>query len=261
MELDRIGYNHCHGDGFVIDIPKEFSWWLFLLIKTPAVFRIDGEEIITKPNSFILFSHGTPQYYKAYNGDYIDDWFHLIINEEDISYFKALGIPINQVVPLPNADDISMTIRKMAYEFYNEGKYKNRIIKSMLDIIFLTLSRQLNENSSEFCPINDSNYDELLTIRNDIFNYPQRKWSVDEIAKSVSISRSTVQHAYKNAFGVSISQDVISSRIRRAKYYLTSTNLTISKIAELCGYNSTVFFTRQFKNVEGKSPTEYRSKI
>lgn len=261
MELDRIGYNHAHGKEFVIDIPVENSWWLFLLIKTPAIFRIDGVEVHTKPNSFILYSYGMAQHYRADDGPYIDDWFHLMVYQDDIEYFKSLGIPINKVVELPDANEISMLIRSMAYEFYGDSKYNKRILGSFMNILFLKLSRQLYSDEATANPLSSAHYDALLTIRNDIFAAPQKRWSVDEAAELVSVSRSTFQHEYKKLFRVNFSADVIASRLRRAKYYLTTTDLTVSEIAELCGYNSDVFFMKQFKKFVGQSPTAFRHKI
>lgn len=261
MEVDRIGYNHKHGRGFVIDIPKENGWWLFLLIKTPAMFIIDGKEILTKPNSFILYIHDTPQYYRAVGDSYIDDWFHLLVSDEDVEYLKELKIPFNTVVELPNAKEISNIIQSMAYEFHIRNKFTTEILRSSLDILFLKLSRQINYDKESFfitqSPINDC----LLMIRNEIYDQPQRKWSINQIAKDFSMSRSTLQHSYKKIFMTNISSDIIQSRINRAKFYLAYTQMTISEIAVLCGYNSDCLFMKQFKSRIGKSPSEFRNNI
>lgn len=261
MELDKIGYNHSHGTGFEMIVTKEDSWWLFLLIKTPAIFIIDGKEILTKPNSFILYTYGTPQHYHVINGIYTDDWFHLNMDHDDIEYLKSLDIPLNTVVELPDGNEISMLIRSMAYEFCSDNRYKNKICESYLNVLFLKLSRQLHSVESPSEPAYASKYDTLLITRNEIFSSPQKAWNIDEIARSLLISRSTLQHTYKKLFGTAISADIIASRMKRAKYYLTSTGMNIAEIAEQCGYNSDVFFMRQFKKYVGQSPTEYRNKI
>jgi AraC family transcriptional regulator of arabinose operon len=57
MELHEIGYNHSHDKTFAIDRPNGIgSCWILLLIKTPAVFMQNGKEVITKENSFILYT-------------------------------------------------------------------------------------------------------------------------------------------------------------------------------------------------------------
>ena len=56
VRMDEIGYDHKHDKTFCIDRPNGSGDWLFLIIKTKALFRIGGREIHVKPNSFIMFT-------------------------------------------------------------------------------------------------------------------------------------------------------------------------------------------------------------
>ena len=49
-------------------------------------------------------------------------------------------------------------------------------------------------------------------------------------------------------------------RIEHAKYILTTTDLTLEQIAEICGYSNEVHFYRQFKQITGLTPSKYRKK-
>jgi AraC family transcriptional regulator of arabinose operon len=53
-------------------------------------------------------------------------------------------------------------------------------------------------------------------------------------------------------------QEVIMARIERAKFYLTTTDMSIKALSDFCGYESDLHFIRQFKKKEGLTPTEYR---
>lgn len=72
------------------------------------------------------------------------------------------------------------------------------------------------------------------------------------------MSRSSFQHLYKELFGISAITDVILSRIDHAKYLLSTTDIPIKKISEMCGYNNDIHFMRQFKKVTEITPTKYR---
>lgn len=85
-------------------------------------------------------------------------------------------------------------------------------------------------------------------------------WNIDDIAASISLSRSRVQHLYKELFNTSITADIIKFRMERAQYYLYSTKSPITVIAELSGYDNVSCFIRQFKKQFGRTPTEYRKK-
>ena len=56
-------------------------------------------------------------------------------------------------------------------------------------------------------------------------------------------------------------EDVYSSRMNYARELLTTTSLPIGEIAERCGYESNIYFSRQFKRKIGMTPTEYQNHI
>jgi AraC-like DNA-binding protein len=53
-------------------------------------------------------------------------------------------------------------------------------------------------------------------------------------------------------------QFTIHARIHRAQRLLRETDLTVKAVGEALGYSDIYFFSRQFKQVAGRSPTEYR---
>ena len=58
---------------------------------------------------------------------------------------------------------------------------------------------------------------------------------------------------------VCIEKFFIKLKIDKAKELIQEANLTFSEIAFQLGYSSPAHFTNQFKQVEGKSPTEFKS--
>jgi AraC-like DNA-binding protein len=58
---------------------------------------------------------------------------------------------------------------------------------------------------------------------------------------------------------ISIEKYFIKLKIEKAKELIVSGDLTFSEIAYQLGYSSPAHFTNQFKQVEGKSPTEFKS--
>ena len=77
----------------------------------------------------------------------------------------------------------------------------------------------------------------------------------------MNLSRSYVQHLYKSFFNKSIISDITQSRIEHAKYLLSSTDMTVSCISSICGYNNDVHFMRIFKKEMGVTPSGYRKQI
>lgn len=98
----------------------------------------------------------------------------------------------------------------------------------------------------------------LIDLRRSIYEFPQKNWNIDYMAKLVMLSRAYFQRLYKKNFGVSAMSDVITARIILAKHMLTSPNHSISEISSACGYSSEIYFMQQFKRETGMTPTQYR---
>ena len=261
MKIGSIGYNYSHGADFVIDRPDGWGAWLFLLIKSHAIFELNGKISEVKKNSFIIFSPDMPCKYRAAEDVYTDDWAYFSADASDAEKFSRLGIAVNEVVYIGNTDELSQLMHVMAYEFYSAAAYKDEIMEYYTNILLLKLSRIIQSGvggSSSDLAEKNHRFTQLRTL---IFASPENFSDIDKMASEAGMSRSGFQHLYKKMFGVSVMTDVISGRIDRAKRLLSSTNLTVKEIAERCGYNNEYNFMRQFKEKTGRTPTEYRKHL
>ena len=49
-------------------------------------------------------------------------------------------------------------------------------------------------------------------------------------------------------------------RMNKAEMLLTTTSLTVAEIAEMTGYQDSLYFSRRFRQIKGCSPTEKRNR-
>lgn len=255
MHINNIGYNHSHDADFVITRPNGSGDYLLLLLKTDAIFKFGDKEITTSPDSFILFKQGTPQLYRSAGGVFSNDWFHFSIDKEDEKFFDSLDIPMDRVVEIGTLHTLSLLIKNMCYEHYSTNLFKTDSEELYMKLFFLKLSEIIHR-------ISDSNvtsyYDKLTLLRTKIYSMPFNDWNVDWLSHELTISKSYLQHLYKEYFGVSVMNDVINSRIEHAKYLLASTDVSVKDIAQMCGYKNDIHFMRQFKDKTGMTPSRYR---
>ena len=101
-------------------------------------------------------------------------------------------------------------------------------------------------------------FEKLAALRAEIYQHPEEDWSIQEICERLCISRPYFHRIYQAAFDVTCTQDVIDSRILRAKQLLETTEEPIADISALCGFETDVYFMRQFKRHVGMTPTVYR---
>lgn len=88
-----------------------------------------------------------------------------------------------------------------------------------------------------------------------------KKITIAELAGMTNTGKTYIEKAFRNEFGTGAIERFINMKIARAKEYIRERDYNISQIAELLGYDSVHYFSRQFKKVTGMSPTEYSKSI
>ena len=142
MKCLCVGYHHIHDENFTVDRPDGSGDWLMLIVKTPAVFYIDGEEIHTKAGTYIIFPLHAPLKYSADGGEYIDDWLHFFPDEEDMRLFSELDIPLNTPVHIGDVTAASAIMRNICFEFYSAHQNRSEIVTLYLRMMLYKFNEQ-----------------------------------------------------------------------------------------------------------------------
>jgi len=255
MKINKIGYDYVHNPDFFISRPHGSGDSVLILLRSPAIFYLNGSDVKARENSFILYKEGTPQFYRADGTEFVNDWFHFSNSEDEKGLFDSFGIPFDTVVETGNISELSALIKSMSYEKYSDNPYRSYSLELYLKLFFVKLGEKCH-NSSKSRALRY--YENMSAIRSRIYSTPQYEWSIKELADEATMSVSYFEHTYKNVFGVSVINEVISSRIEYAKYMLSTTDVPVGRIAEICGYKSDIHFMKQFKSRTGKTPSQYR---
>ena len=78
-----------------------------------------------------------------------------------------------------------------------------------------------------------------------------------EIAKSCSVSVSTLQRAFKDAYGKTVTEYKNDIRIARAKRLLLSGMYSVEETAAMLNFCDSAYFSRYFKKYTGVSPKKF----
>lgn len=81
--------------------------------------------------------------------------------------------------------------------------------------------------------------------------------SIDNIAALLHISRRTLQRRLKDN-GIVFKELLLDTRIKTAKWYLTSSEIDITLLSNILGYSDVSGFSRAFRKETGISPIEWR---
>jgi len=87
----------------------------------------------------------------------------------------------------------------------------------------------------------------------------ERKISLKEISKAAGFSSPYFSTLFKEEMGENFSSYLNRLRVKKASALLTSTNLSLSRIAASCGFKDQSWFSKIFKHYAGICPGKYRS--
>ncbi|HAM80762.1 helix-turn-helix domain-containing protein [Ornithinibacillus bavariensis] len=108
----------------------------------------------------------------------------------------------------------------------------------------------------------DTESNTLLTAIREAANYvrehPSEAHTIDSLASRASFSPRYFSRKFKEIIGQSVRSYIIEARIKRAEHLLYYTGMTVTEVSEALGYRNLHFFSRQFKQYTGKSPSSIR---
>ena len=257
MYIHHIALDCAHESDFIMERSNGIIDYLFLFIKSPSTMIIEDRiYTITNPSAVLISSY-TPHKYFPTGTSYIDDYLHFAVIDRN-SFLNELTFPLNTPIQVSNNSCISDLLHNIQKENNPDNKYSSRIIELLIKLLMLKLGEQwdmLQQNNSSL-----PHYNDLLAVRKQILNSPDRLWKIEELAEQAHLSHAYFQVMYKKAFGVTCITDVINTKITQAKVLLTSTDLPVKQVAQELGYNEVYHFIRQFKKSTGLTPGAFRKK-
>jgi AraC family transcriptional activator of mtrCDE len=87
---------------------------------------------------------------------------------------------------------------------------------------------------------------------------PEARWSVDAMAQSAGMSRTSFNTRFRAAVGQPPMTYLTELRLRRAAGYLSTTTKNVRQVAHLVGYDNEASFSKAFSRRFGRPPGEYR---
>lgn len=79
-----------------------------------------------------------------------------------------------------------------------------------------------------------------------------------DLSERFFMNKYYLTRVFKEIYGATISNYVLSRRITRAKQLIRFSDMTMDEIAAAVGMNDANYFSRAFRKIEGVSPTEYQ---
>lgn len=95
-------------------------------------------------------------------------------------------------------------------------------------------------------------------IKNYIDAHITEPISLDDISRSLYISKSHIERAFKKEYNQTPIAYWSNQRIMQVASMLVTTNYSLSQIAQQLGFSDVKYMSKTFKKIKGKTPMEYR---
>ena len=105
-----------------------------------------------------------------------------------------------------------------------------------------------------------TNQTRLQIMMQYIQEHYQENLRLEDIGAAVHIGRSLALQIFQQGIHQAPVSYLIAFRLKQAARLLTSTEKTVSRIAEETGFESSTYFCRKFKELYGMTPRDYRDK-
>ena len=222
--------------------------------KNELIYHLSGKSIVVFNGKQLETTEDTIRFLPA--GETNEYTVDRIERGECIDIVFDTNMPITDeafVLNLKQSEKIKSLFKKIfsAWVAKNDGYYFECI--SIIYKIFSELQKKNYIPESQFNSIKPAiDYIER--------HFLDKKITTEELASCCAISYPYIKKLFVKKFGVPPIKYSIQLKINYACDLLKSELYTISQIAEICGYNDIYFFSRQFKEYMGLSPTDFINK-
>jgi LacI family transcriptional regulator len=114
----------------------------------------------------------------------------------------------------------------------------------------------VQRQSTTLLAVDDSDVRRVLQLMRERFDEPI---TVEIVCNELHLTRRTIERRFAQFLHATPWEILTRFRLDRAKTLLTTTELSIARIAEACGFGDAERFATTFRMRLGKSPSKFRS--
>lgn len=138
-----------------------------------------------------------------------------------------------------------------------------QMLKIALEQFLISLYRNNTTKTLKSTPIMKQNMEN--DIVSEIIDYMQKniktKITLDEVANFANMSKTSLKETFRKKMGKGVISYFTDMKIEYAKTLIREDTYNFTQIAEILGYDSIHYFSRQFKKITNMTPGEYSRSV
>ena len=153
--------------------------------------------------------------------------------------------------------EISSCLRNILREMEQKNTGYEDICQAYMEILIIRLMRNTSL-AVHAEPQFTSGNRQCSAVRRYIDLHFKESLTLEQLANEAHMNKYYLSHTFKQEYGISPINYMISRRIDESKYLLAETNLSMSQISQLLGFSSLSYFSQVFRKIQGITPMEFR---
>ncbi|NCB93341.1 MAG: AraC family transcriptional regulator [Clostridia bacterium] len=230
---------------------------LLLIYEGEGTYHVQDQVYPLKPGCLIFYNQGELHEVCSANDYEIGSYCIGITNLRRKGLKRNHLVSAGEAYVKQSADRYPMlkTMCEQMFELEEAGE-DGRLAAQFMFNSFLTIAMQI-EKFQEIEPLTKKEQ-KGLHIQTYLDQHFTEDITLEQIGKSLGCSETYISHTFREAMGITPIRYVIQRRMGYAQTLLISTELSVSQIATMSGYDDANYFSTQFTRVVGMNPTKYR---
>ena len=231
---------------------------LFYVVDGKGEFNIQGQRFPVKPNDFVIINPQV-EHTELSSPDEPLEYIVLGINGLSFSNLTPVsegGHPFPFFNLRDEQKDILRYLNAMVQEATSQSMSYELVCHNLLEILLIKILRHQHfdlEVGKQSKATKDISF-----IKHYLETYYHESIQLEDLASMTHLSRFYISHSFKTEIGMSPMEYLIAIRIKESKILLRTTNYSISQVADIVGFTTPTYFSKQFRKSTGISPTDYR---
>lgn len=224
---------------------------IYLVLDEAAAGHVAGQPLRLEPHNLIWLSPGIAHRFELADRARPMTLYHLrfrlTVDDADLLVAPRWSI-------IEDGREVRHEIDAIVHELRGDLPHGLTRCRGLLAAMTATLFR-LRQNADQ-PPALDARQRRLIRqfVRDHLDTWP----SPADLADAVGLSADYFTRLFRKTFSAPPRRWLMAERIRAAAALLAESNLTVTEVARRFGYKSVYLFSRQFKQITGRSPRAYR---
>ena len=234
---------------------------LFYVVDGKGEFNIQGQRFPVKANDFVIIN---PQVEHTELSSPDEPLEYIVLGIRGLSFSNLTpvsegGHPFSFFTLRDEQKDILRYLNAMVQEATSQQMSYELVCHNLLEILLIKILRHQHfdlEVGKQSKATKDISF-----IKHYLETYYHESIQLEDLASMTHLSRFYISHSFKKEIGMSPMEYLIDIRIKESKILLRTTNYSISQVADIVGFTTPTYFSKQFRKSTGISPTDYREQF